>query len=62
MNSPYAPFRLKHNPKTNEAAFFQKTGSGFLESPIARPYSRDRNVPIPALGANMAETRENSIH
>jgi hypothetical protein len=22
----------------------------------------DRKIPVPALGANMAETRENSIH
>jgi hypothetical protein len=33
-----------------------------LRIPIMEGDVRDRKIPIPALGANMAETRENSIH
>jgi hypothetical protein len=33
-----------------------------LQIPIMEGYARDRKIPAPALGANMAETRENSIH
>jgi hypothetical protein len=33
-----------------------------FQIPIMEGDVRDRKIPAPALGANMAETRENSIH
>jgi hypothetical protein len=33
-----------------------------LRTAIIEGCTRDRKIPAPALGANMAETRENSIH
>jgi hypothetical protein len=65
MNFPYAPFRLEHDPRTNEAVCSGKPVP-VPDHALANPRSlaqtsRDRNIPMPALGANMAETRGNSM-
>jgi hypothetical protein len=49
MNFPYAHFRWKPDPGTGQAVFNVKT-------------DMEWNSPVPALGANMAETRDISIH
>src|ERR1700730_15433680 len=66
MNFPYAPFLIEAQSCDKRCRLFSRntsTGSGFCPVIVGRPAcSRRRNAPIPALGANMAETRENSIH
>src|ERR1700704_6351731 len=52
--------RLKPDPGTTKPSV-RETGIGSRSSP-GIPSRWSRNLPLPALGANMAETRENSIH
>src|SRR3981189_3443369 len=52
--------RLKPDPRTTKPSA-RETGIGSRSSP-GNPSRWSRNLPLPALGANMAETRENSIH
>jgi hypothetical protein len=64
MNFPYALFLIEALTLEQTEPFVREKpmSDHAPERPIARAMPCDRNIPLPALGANMAETRENSMH